>query len=72
MSKKIIDHTVVVSRDGKSVTVKPGTPFDFTETELKDIVAAAGDECMRDPVNEDAESAPAKAPAKGKKVEGDL
>lgn len=64
MPKKICDHTVHVFRDGKSVAVAPNTPFDFTEDELDDIIAAQGTESLRDPRNEDPEAAVAKAEAK--------
>lgn len=69
MPKKVALKAVTVVRDGVRVDVKPGTTFDFTAEELKQIEAASSAETVivRDPVNEDpdvaAEAKPASKPA---------
>lgn len=54
MAKRIAIHTVVVVRDGKRKDVTPGTLFDFTADELKELEALGA---VRKPVVEDAEQA---------------
>lgn len=51
MPLKIVDHTVTVAREGKSVTVQPGTAFNFTKEELADVESAVPGS-TRDPVDE--------------------
>lgn len=56
MPKKVINgnFTVSVIRDGQSKLVKQEDgAFDFTPQEVKDIIAAHGDDGLRDPINED-------------------
>ncbi len=59
MPKKVALKSVVVVRDGQRIDVKPGTTFDFTAEELKQIEAASSPEnvIVRNPVNEDPEGA---------------
>jgi len=54
MPVKIINQNfhAQVLRDGATVTVKKGEPFDFTEDEISDLERAHGDEALRDPINE--------------------
>jgi hypothetical protein len=49
--KKVPDHEVVVFRDGKQHSVKPGKAFDFTGEEVVQILQARPDS-LRDPINE--------------------
>lgn len=49
---KIADHDVIVVREKKQQVIKSGTPFKFTDTEIEDIIAARGEDSLRDPVNE--------------------
>jgi hypothetical protein len=62
--KKIASVSVTVGREGKSVVVTPGTPFEFTADEIKDVERGYGPDVFRDPVNEDASGEGASAPAK--------
>ncbi len=74
MPKLIPMISVVVHRDGKPVRLNPADkrPFDFTDAEVKDIVAIDPD-ALRKPINEGGESSPAgtQEPAKGKAKAGD-
>lgn len=56
MPKRIAVHTVVVQREGKRKEIMPGTLFDFTVEEVKELEAL---KAVRKPVVEDAEQAAA-------------
>lgn len=71
MPVKIIngEFAAVVQREGKSVNVTKGVPFDFNEDEVADLKKAFGDDALRDPINEEVvkvekPAAPKKATAK--------
>ncbi|WOK01453.1 hypothetical protein [Pseudomonas phage UF_RH7] len=49
MPKRIAVHTLVLTRDGKRVNVKPGTLVDLTAEEVKELNAL---NAIRLPVNE--------------------
>ncbi len=72
-----LNFTAQVLRDGNTVTVKKGEPFDFTEDEIEDLEKAHGDEALRDPVNEGEMTKPkaagkaAKGKAAGAQTAGD-
>lgn len=61
---------ITVFRDGKRKDLSPGIPFPFTSEEVEQITSMAGEDALRDPVNETKatpepapEPAPAPAPA---------
>lgn len=56
MPKRIAVNTVVVVRDGKRKEIAPGTLFDFTVDEVKELEAM---KAVRKPVVEDADQAAA-------------
>ena len=56
MPKRIAVHTVVVQREGQRKEILPGTLFDFTVEEVKELEAL---KAIRKPVVEDAEQAAA-------------
>ena len=63
MPKRIAVHTVVVQREGQRKEILPGTLFDFTVEEVKELEAL---KAVRKPVVEDAEES--KPAAKGGKA----
>lgn len=67
--EKITNHSVRVTRDGKSVRIKPGTVAGFTQSEIDEIEGMAPG-TFRDPVNESsgAKATPVKGAAKGGKT----
>ncbi|QGF21042.1 hypothetical protein MA12_gp34 [Pectobacterium phage MA12] len=79
MPKRIAVHTLVLTREGKRVTVKPGDLVDLTSDEVKELNAL---NAIRQPVNESPAETPAEEqvadkpkgdetpPAAGKKAGG--
>lgn len=63
MPKRIAVHTLVLTRDGKRVTVKPGELVDLTSDEVKELNAL---NAIRQPVNESPAEAPAEESAADK------
>lgn len=61
MPKRIPTQTIIMHRDGKRVTVKPGVSFDFTADEIKDIKQSSPD-ALRTLVNEEVDVPEQKAP----------
>lgn len=59
MPKRIAVHTLVLTRDGKRVNVKPGTLVDLTADEVKELNAL---NAIRLPVNETGAPAEDEAP----------
>lgn len=67
MPKLIPTISVVVRRGDKTIRLNPNDkkPFDFTEDEVRDILAADPDG-LRKPINEGGEQAATPAPDSGK------
>ena len=76
MPKKIPLISVTVHRNGKPIEPTIGKPFEFTDEEIDEVLQAVPGS-MRDPVNEEAPSAPANSkapdakPKAGKKATSD-
>lgn len=72
-SKKVVNHTVIVVRDGRQVVVEPNKAYAFTESEIEDIIRHQGEDSIREPINEDSdavivEDKPVKLTAKQQKA----